>query len=215
MSRRNSNVLLLCSNKRNASSRLGDTSREYCQNTSLHGFQVEWHWTLDPHLPKAPKYLWNFKSWLRNIWDSLPHFKVLICYKNILARVQIVLQYLVDDEGTPRKLFWAVSILSFFATVSFLTAQGSYFISDKFKEGTEYWEVTANLIQGLQCTVVISNVKSSDIYDHFNDYQNVIDILLPKTIMDWSKQPVLTSIETFTYPVEDVQFPTITICPSR
>ena len=33
--------------------------------------------------------------------------------------------------------------------------------------------------------------------------------------MDWSEQPVLTSIETYTYPVEEVQFPTITICPSR
>ena len=65
---------------------------------------------------------------------------------------------LVDDEGAPRKLFWAASILSFFVAVSFLFAQ---------------------------------------------------------TLMDWEKQPVLTSIETYTYPVEDVQFPTITICPSR
>ena len=39
MSRRNSEVPLLCGNKRKASSRLGDTSKEYCQNTSLHGFQ--------------------------------------------------------------------------------------------------------------------------------------------------------------------------------
>ena len=169
MSRRNSNVLLLCSNKRNASSRLGDTSREYCQNTSLHGFQVEWHWTLDPHSPKAPKYLCRSKSWLGNIRETLPHFKVLICHKNILARVQTVLQYLVDDEGTPRKLFWAVSILSFFAAVSFLTAQGSYFISDKFKEGTGYWKVTANLIQVLHCTVVMSNVRSSEIRNHVKD----------------------------------------------
>ena len=38
---------------------------------------------------------------------------------------------------------------------------------------------------------------------------------LPKTIMDWSEQPVLTNIETYTFPAEDVQFPTITICPSR
>ena len=39
MSRRNSEVPLLCGNKRKASSRLGETSKEYCQNTSLHGFQ--------------------------------------------------------------------------------------------------------------------------------------------------------------------------------
>ena len=61
-------------------------------------------------------------------------------------------------ESPPRKLFWAVSILSFFAAVSFLIAQ---------------------------------------------------------TMVGWSRQPVLTSVETYTYPVEDVQFPTITICPSR
>ena len=39
MSRRNSEVPLLCGSKRKASSRLGETSKEYCQNTSLHGFQ--------------------------------------------------------------------------------------------------------------------------------------------------------------------------------
>ena len=39
MSRRNSEMSLLCGNKRKVSSRLGDTSKEYCQNTSLHGFQ--------------------------------------------------------------------------------------------------------------------------------------------------------------------------------
>ena len=83
--------------------KIATTSREYCQNTSLHGWQ-----------------------------------------------------YLVDDEGPARKAFWAVTILAFYIAVTVLVVQ---------------------------------------------------------TTDDWNDQPVVTTVDTFTYPADQIQFPSITICP--
>ncbi len=39
--------------------------------------------------------------------------------------------------------------------------------------------------------------------------------MVARTTHNYYDDPVLTTIESFTYPVDKVQFPTITVCPPR
>ncbi len=39
--------------------------------------------------------------------------------------------------------------------------------------------------------------------------------LVGQTARDWAEEPVMTTVDSFTYPAEKVQYPTITICQPR
>lgn len=38
-------------------------------------------------------------------------------------------------------------------------------------------------------------------------------IFVHDLVLDWSQDPVTTSFDSVTYPVENVQYPTVTVCP--
>ena len=36
-----------------------------------------------------------------------------------------------------------------------------------------------------------------------------------RSINDWRENPVLTTLDTIVAPIEDIQFPTVTVCPDE
>ena len=39
--------------------------------------------------------------------------------------------------------------------------------------------------------------------------------MIQRAIQDWTDNPVLTTLDTIVAPIEDIQFPTVTVCPDE
>lgn len=39
--------------------------------------------------------------------------------------------------------------------------------------------------------------------------------MIQRALQDWANNPVLTTLDTIVAPIEDIQFPTVTVCPDE
>ena len=43
----------------------------------------------------------------------------------------------------------------------------------------------------------------------------LVGVIVYSLVLDWNDNPVITTIDTTEFPITNIQFPTITICPSK
>ncbi len=48
-----------------------------------------------------------------------------------------------------------------------------------------------------------------------HDVKNLLSVLIQASVLGWQENPVITTIESAAYPMDNLQFPTVTICPGK